>query len=131
MRKSHISISFLLSLGILLLLISVLKGELSVGFLFIFPFIYGRGLCASLGILLIFISIVLFIFSLFNFERVILPAGKNSYDKKVEQKKSVEGGGIILIGPIPIVFGSNWKIAIFLIILAIILITITAILFYF
>ncbi|RLF92053.1 hypothetical protein DRN50_09415 [Thermococci archaeon] len=38
-----------------------------------------------------------------------------------EKKTSFKGGGVILIGPIPIVFGSNWKIVVFLMIIAILL----------
>jgi uncharacterized protein (TIGR00304 family) len=41
------------------------------------------------------------------------------------EKTSVKGGGVVLIGPIPIVFGSNWKIALVLMIIAIILIIAT------
>jgi len=45
-----------------------------------------------------------------------------------EPSKKIEGGGVILIGPIPIVFG-NSKYAVFALILAIILLT-TLIMFY-
>ena len=37
------------------------------------------------------------------------------YPKK---KVSVKGGGVVFVGPIPIVFGSNWKIALVLMLIA-------------
>ena len=43
----------------------------------------------------------------------------------------VEGGGVILIGPIPILFASNTRIAVILMILAIVLIVATYLLFYY
>ena len=43
--------------------------------------------------------------------------------------KKIEGGGVVLIGPIPIVFG-NSKYAVFALILAIILFAITFIMFW-
>lgn len=43
----------------------------------------------------------------------------------------VEGGGVVVIGPIPIVFASNTRIAIVLMILAIILIVLSYLLFYY
>jgi uncharacterized protein (TIGR00304 family) len=43
----------------------------------------------------------------------------------------VEGGGVVVIGPIPIVFGSNWKIALILVVATIILMLIIYLLFYY
>jgi len=34
-------------------------------------------------------------------------------------KSSFRGGGVVLIGPIPVVFGSDWKIAVMMMALAI------------
>ncbi|RLF25962.1 MAG: hypothetical protein DRN01_05850, partial [Thermoplasmata archaeon] len=50
-----------------------------------------------------------------------IPLEETVYEKP-EKKRFFEGGGVILIGPIPIVFGSNWKIAIALMFIAIIFI---------
>ena len=43
-------------------------------------------------------------------------------DSSEEKNKKVKGGGIVLIGPIPIVFGTSWKIMLILMILAIVII---------
>lgn len=65
-----------------------------------------------IGILLVFIGFILIFFE---------------FIRKLPYKK-VEGGGLILIGPIPIVFGSDTRYVILAIILVIILMLIV---FYF
>jgi len=69
-----------------------------------------------------FIAIILFIFGFASTAResIDLPFDEDTYD--IKRKKSVKGGGVVLIGPIPIVFGTSWKIAVLLMIVAIILI---------
>jgi len=118
-------ISFLaFALGITFVVISAFRGEISVGFILFFPFIYGEGFYAAIGVILIFISILLFVIGLFNFEKYNVfhieekPVGD-------EKNRQVEGGGILLIGPIPIVIGSNWKIVLILISLAVAIVIIT------
>ena len=52
-------------------------------------------------------------------------------EKKHKKTKSkVRGGGVVLIGPIPIIFGSDRKFLIIAVILAIVLMLISFILFY-
>ncbi|MDH7516763.1 MAG: DUF131 domain-containing protein [Candidatus Thermoplasmatota archaeon] len=105
--------------GIAFFVIGFLTGEIQGGILVVFPFIVGSGLYALAGFIMISIAILLFIF---GFTRNI-QTEENYYDLGEPAKKSsVKGGGVVLIWPIPIVFGSNWKIAILLMILSIILI---------
>ncbi|MCD6411254.1 MAG: DUF131 domain-containing protein [Thermoplasmata archaeon] len=108
-------IFFILGFGLILLAIS--SGEVKGGFFVVFPFLIGNGIYASLGILLIFLAFVMLIFG-------ILESFKGE-DFEIEPtempKKKVEGGGVVLIGPFPIVFGTNSRIALILIVLAIIL----------
>jgi len=73
----------------------------------------------TLGILITFVGFFIVFFA------VIYGIFKSS--SKGEAK--AEGGGVIIIGPIPIVFGSSQKVAKIVMILAIILL-IVAILFY-
>ncbi len=70
-----------------------------------------------IGLLLIFIGFILV------FIGIIVSAGSSG-------KGRVEGGGVIIIGPIPVVFGSNTRIALILLILAIILVVLIYVLFY-
>lgn len=117
MNKFHLlsMIFFILGFGLILLAIS--SGEVKGGFFVVFPFLVGTGIYASLGILLIFLAFVMLIFG-------ILESFKGE-DFEIEPtempKKKVEGGGVVLIGPFPIVFGTNSRIALILIVLAIIL----------
>jgi len=70
-----------------------------------------------LGLMLIFIGFMLLMVAL------LLSIGKRGEGK-------VEGGGVVIIGPIPIVFGSNQKIATGLLVLAIVLVALLIILKY-
>jgi uncharacterized membrane protein len=106
----YLKLSFLcFVLGIAFFVIGFLIGEVKTGFLLIFPFLIGSGLYALLGFLFFFAAILLFMFGLVS--PFIAP-----------EKPEVKGGGVILIGPFPIVFGSSWRIAILLMLMAIILI---------
>jgi len=67
----------------------------------------------TIGFLVILISVLLMVF------KSMKEAGKGS----------VEGGGVIIIGPIPIAFGTSKKITGILLILAIILFLLTVISF--
>jgi len=118
MNKFHLlsMIFFILGFGLILLAIS--SGEVKGGFFVVFPFLVGAGIYASLGILLIFLAFIMLIFGIFesfkeeNFE----------IEPTEMPEKKIEGGGVVLIGPFPIVFGTNLRIALILIVLAIILV---------
>jgi uncharacterized protein (TIGR00304 family) len=69
------------------------------------------------GILLIILGFFLITFGMMR-------SARESEERDAEQetgKKRVKGGGVILIGPIPIVFGTDKKYALILMILAIVL----------
>ncbi len=108
--------------GITLFIVGIIEGNIEGGIFIIFPFIIGSGFYALFGIIFFFFSILLFMFGLnrSNAESINLQFGKNKQD--IKSKKSVKSGGVILIGPIPIVFGSNWRIAIVMMVLALLLI---------
>ena len=54
-----------------------------------------------------------------------IQAGRSRGDDESQKKTEVKGGGVVLIGPIPIVFGSDAKWASVAIVLAIILVLIS------
>jgi len=59
---------------------------------------------------------------MFGFTRQIEYSEYGDVDKPhMSKKTSIKTGGVVFIGPIPIVFGSNWKIAAILMFLAIIM----------
>ena len=75
--------------------------------------------------------------SLFISLEIIINIIKEKGDKPEENEKKhkktkskVRGGGVVLIGPIPIIFGSDRKFLIIAVILAIVLMLISFILFY-
>lgn len=112
----------------LFLLIGVLTEEIKVGFFLIFPFFIGTGIFAALGVVFIFIAILFLIFGFFttmsDYSDLEL---KDS--SELNGKKKLKTGGIILIGPIPIVFGSNKKIVIVMLILLILFIILSLVTF--
>lgn len=108
-------------LGIAFFAIGFYSGEIQGGVFVVFPFIAGSGIYALAGFILIFLAMLLFIFGFADNIKT-----EETYNPSEPTKKSsVKGGGVVLIGPIPIVFGSSWKIAIVLMILAIILILVS------
>ena len=125
MSKFHLlSIVFFVS-GIVFFAFGLISGEVETGFIFVFPFLIGSGIYAFLGFVFIFIAILLFMFGF------VSSVGLNDFEFDIEdkhysrRKSSVKGGGIVFIGPIPIAFGSNWKIAIMMIILAIVILLVS------
>jgi len=108
-------------IGIVFFIIGFLRGDIQTGVILVFPFLAGSGIYAFAGFIFIFIAILLFMFSF----KTNVESDKLKMDQGNSQqtnKASVKGGGVVLIGPIPIIFGSNWKIAVFLMVLAIIFI---------
>ena len=117
MNKYHIFSLASLVLGIVFFIMGFLTGDSEAGIFLIFPFISGSGVYPLLGF--IFILIAIFLYPFGYMDKV---TSFGSDGKIIDKKTSVKGGGIVLIGPIPIIFGSNWKITLVLMIVAIILI---------
>lgn len=122
MNRHHLlPLVFFIS-GIVFFSLGILTGEIEIGVVLIFPFIVGSGVYAFLGFISMFIAIILF---MIGFSSKFPLGDLNRYKENANQTRketSVKSGGVILIGPIPIVFGSNWKIAIIMLILAIVLV---------
>ena len=121
MNKFHL-FSFLLAfIGISFFFIGFLFGDVESGFFVIFPFLLGSGIYAFLGFIFIFLAILLFMFGFSEYTDAD-EFQTDNYETKLHKKTPFKGGGIVLIGPIPIVFGSSVKIVIALMIIAIIFI---------
>ncbi|MFP3286191.1 MAG: DUF131 domain-containing protein [Acidilobus sp.] len=73
----------------------------------------GIGLWITVGITLILIGMA-----------VIIAATLLSALGQQPSQQKVEAGGVIMIGPIPIIFGTSWRMAIIAIVLAIVLIAV-------
>lgn len=126
MSKYHLLSLVFFILGTVFFALGVFSGEVETGFVAVFPFLVGAGVYAFLGFIFIFIAILLFMFG-FVSSATTSSLHVDREDEHVYPKKktSVKSGGVILIGPIPIVFGSNWKIAVILMVVAILLIITT------
>ena len=105
--------------GIFFLIYGIILNEVSVVFLFVVPFIIASGPFSIFGVFLIFISILFFIIDIF---KKLNNENRVSYGKDQGEnfeKRSIKSKGIILIGPIPIFLGTNWKLSLLTIIIAI------------
>ncbi len=127
-----------LAISIVMAIFSIVEGLVyrQLGFaIFLFiPVIYGSGLYAFMAVLFIFLSFVFF-FILSSYRYVIPPANDrydtlggslSSYPGDVQhpEEQSHGGkkfGGVVFIGPIPIIFGSDRKITGYMIIIAVIM----------
>ena len=121
MNKFQILSLFCFILGFIFFSLGFLQGDVEAGVLIVFPIIGGSSICAFLGVISFFMAIILFMFGFIS----SLKSEELDYDyeeRPPEKKASVKGGGVVLIGPIPIVFGSNWKISFVMLIIAIILV---------
>jgi len=121
MRLYHLSLLVIFA-GIALLFYAVAIGEANASLFLIFPVIYGSGVYSLLAILLIMIGMILLFFAPFQSVREAHRA-EGRYDEEYgiyeeprdlslqDEKKKVNYGGVVFIGPIPIVFGSDKSMA--------------------
>ena len=104
--------------GFFLIILGSIQGDATGGIFFVVPFVMVSGPVATLGMLFIFLSLFLFQYGFFKgtvdeiMEADIPTAiGKNIPSENGRIKgSSVRGGGIIFLGPIPIVFGDGGSI---------------------
>ena len=109
-----------LILGGSLLIYGILTGEVGFALFLIFPVFYGSGAISALSFIFLFLGFILFFIEPFSFSHstkkfksppVTYPSpmeenvSEEDVKEKIKTKKKY--GGIILIGPIPIVFGSD------------------------
>lgn len=124
------SIAFLS--GIACIFAGVALGEGKVGIFIIFPFIYGSGWLMLAGMILIFISFPVFMLS--QFRATWKTYGKYDYGTDVEYgdaRTRKRAGGLILIGPVPIVISSDRRLSLILMAVGMIFALIFFIMFFF
>lgn len=120
--------------AILMLALGIMRGEGGAGVIVIFPFFYGTGILSFVAVLLLLGAMFLFFYH-FALKSSEIPYEvlKSSADnlestkmneiemKDIKRERKVSGGGVILVGPIPIIFGTSPRIAKNLTIFAIVL----------
>lgn len=121
--------------GIALVGLSIASGEGSAGVVLFIPVFYGTGILAFLGVLCIMAALFLGFLGIATqmgaTEEYEAPQEQRPYSgTRPRTEKKIKGGGVVLIGPIPVIFGSDAKTAMVLVVLALILIIAVAILFY-
>ncbi|HTY46309.1 MAG TPA: DUF131 domain-containing protein [Methanomassiliicoccales archaeon] len=121
MRATRTLGGLLVLAGAALVIVAVILGQMSVGLvLFVIPAVYGSSLLGLLGVALIVLGVFVFFMTGFSEPRDKMPGSHIEADR-VDAKKEI--GGVILVGPIPIVFGSSSRAATYAIIVAGALIT--------
>jgi len=76
---------------------------------------------ATVGVLVILVGFLLILVA-------TLVSGRSGRERGEESRSEVRGGGVVMIGPIPIIFGTDAKWASFAIALAIILVVVSFVL---
>jgi uncharacterized protein (TIGR00304 family) len=133
-----------------LMAIAVWRGEAQVGIFLIFPFVSGGGLFMGLGMLLVLVGfVVLVIGAVRRFGAMALEDGWDEEGPKPRQRakprprtvgdeevdaprvsKGFKGGGVVFIGPVPIVFGRDAKVTKLMLYLSIVLVIGLCLLFF-
>ena len=127
-------------LGFALFAVDVAKGNAKAGILLIIPFIMGGGIYSLLGIICIIGAFILFYFGMVKSAEALNgyltggdadTGGQFAEPDSAKTGKEKRFGGVILIGPIPVIFGSDKKSMIIAVALAAIFLIITFILLIF
>lgn len=98
--------------GVALLVVAVATGEADVSLVLIFPVFSGSSAAFLIGVLLIFLSFIL------GFVMLARGATDIAQTQQTAERRT-EFGGVVLIGPIPIAFGSNKKVALIMLVIGV------------
>jgi len=132
MNKYYLLSSVFFSFGIVFFIIAFINNDVEFGFFLFFPFIIGSGINSFFGLIFVFISIILLFFGFVNISTVksnFVDYETINNNPKKSLKKSTKFAGLIFIGPIPIVIGSNWKISLIIMVLGVLILVILIMLF--
>ena len=116
--------------GVACIVVAAVSGDAQVQLFIIFPVVSGNSLLFILGVLLIVASFILgFVLAVTSMtEAEPIPSlgstsGSTAQTDGMPQKKT-RFGGVVLIGPVPIIFGSDRKMAWIMLLVAIVLISV-------
>lgn len=133
MNKYHAGAVLCLIIAITFLAMSIANDEGAVHLFLIFPVITVNSLFSGLGALFIFLTFILFFigfaagYELVGWDEISQspqqPARKGKPDGQephphASKRVNIKGGGVVLIGPIPIIFGSDQRLTVILVALA-------------
>jgi len=108
--------------GAVLTAVGIYQGGVVVTLIIIFPVLVSSGGVGALGMILLAFGVMVLVFDLFLNGRVSEEVGGQAETERT--RESTEFGGVVLIGPIPIIFGSNPRTALMAAAVAIIVLAI-------
>ena len=97
--------------GLGLVIASVAAGEAELSLLVVFPIISGSGALFLLGAVLMIASFFIGFLSLATTEQTQVPSEDGATGRGAPVSDRAKYGGVVLIGPVPIVFGSTPRLA--------------------
>jgi uncharacterized protein (TIGR00304 family) len=127
-RLLRLAALLMIATGIVISIVSIAQGQMRVALFLIFPVFYAEGILPAIGVALLFIGMVALFLAFFASvaNSGVRPDQNNrSFDgfgTGDGRKPRMKAGGVVLIGPVPIIFGSDWRMTVTAIILAILLV---------
>ncbi len=115
-------------IGIAMLVVAATQGDLNLAIFVIFPIIVGEGVLPALGGVLIFAGLLLIFFS---FVARLQEGAGRAVDRASEASDTGQRkryGGVLLIGPLPIIFGSDKNVVLIMAIVALVILVAVALL---
>lgn len=109
----------LLLAGMILTVYAIVAGEMRVGLvLFVIPYLYGSGPIGVFAVILIILGLLVLITA--PFIRASRRSASQAPQAPLEEGERVrkEFGSVVLIGPVPIVFGSSNRSALLALVVA-------------
>ncbi len=119
MRPLRALAVFLVLAGAALTVFGVATGEMQVALIVFIPVIMGSSALGILAIGSIIAGIFVAVADLF-LQTDTMPLGSAPEEGEMASKARTEFGGVVLIGPIPIAFGSSKKMAMFAMLIALV-----------
>jgi uncharacterized protein (TIGR00304 family) len=117
----------LIVLGIGLVAIGLATGQGTLSLFLVFPVVTATGIWSALGIVFIVAGFIAGFFGLSTPDGLPSPAATQPTDSTAREPASAETsaprrwGGVIFLGPIPIVFGSSPKVARWMLVVGVLL----------
>jgi len=106
MRLRSLGVVAILLVGVALIVVSVLEGRASVSLLVIFPVISGSSVTFLLGVVFLIVGFLTLPLALSDAWEAVPLAPSEPPTRSPNAGSGV--GGFVLVGPVPVVFGS-WK----------------------
>lgn len=128
MRAAWLAGPALFVAGLALLMLAVLRGEATLSLVLVVPVVSATGLLGGAGIFLMVLAFLL-TFLLWPFRAVVMESAGPALDPMPSTPPSPGGaasggrrwGGIVFLGPIPVVFGSDVRVTRAMLVVAVVL----------